>query len=104
MPRDVEVALFELLCAAILFSARIGAKQGVKAARAMFDQGWTTAEKLAASTWEERVRVLNQHGYARSPAATTRRIAISAEVSTITAAARARRRAARRARRSGRAP
>jgi endonuclease III len=58
-------ALFELLCAAILFSARIGAKQGVKAARALFDQGWTTAEKLAASTWEERVRVLNKHGYAR---------------------------------------
>jgi endonuclease III len=58
-------ALFELLCASILFSARIGAQQGVKAARAMFDQGWTTAEKLAASTWEERVRVLNQHGYAR---------------------------------------
>ncbi len=58
-------ALFELLCAAVLFSARIGAEQAVKAARAMFDQGWTTAEKLAAATWKERVRVLNQHGYAR---------------------------------------
>jgi endonuclease III len=58
-------ALFQLLCAAILFSARIGAGQAVKAARAMFDQGWTTAEKLAAATWKERVRVLNQHGYAR---------------------------------------
>ncbi|HZD68679.1 MAG TPA: hypothetical protein VFA45_07115 [Actinomycetes bacterium] len=58
-------ALFQLLCAAILFSARIGAPQGVKAARAMFDQGWTTAEKLAATSWDERVRVLNRHGYAR---------------------------------------
>jgi hypothetical protein len=58
-------ALFELLCAAILFSARIGAGQGVKAARAMIDQGWTTAEKLAATSWDERVRVLNENGYAR---------------------------------------
>jgi endonuclease III len=58
-------ALFELLCAAILFSARIGAEQAAKAARAMLDQGWTTARKLAATTWDQRVRVLNQHGYAR---------------------------------------
>ena len=58
-------ALFKLACAAILFSARIGAKQGVTAARALFDQGWTTAQKLTGSTWDERVRVLNQHGYAR---------------------------------------
>jgi endonuclease III len=65
LARGSPSALFELLCAAILFSARIGAQQGVKATRAMFDQGWTTAEKLAATSWDERVRVLNQHGYAR---------------------------------------
>jgi endonuclease III len=65
LTKDSPSALFELLCAAILFSARIGAEQAVKAAHAMFDQGWTTAEKLAAATWNERVRVLNQHGYAR---------------------------------------
>ncbi len=65
LSRGLPSALFRLLCAAILFSARIGAKQGVSAARALFDQGWTTADKLAATTWEERVRVLNRHGYAR---------------------------------------
>jgi hypothetical protein len=57
--------LFRLLVAAILFSARIGAGQAVKAARALTDEGWTTAEKLAATSWRKRVRVLNRHGYAR---------------------------------------
>jgi hypothetical protein len=58
-------ALFRLLVASILFSARIGAGQAVKAARALTEAGWTTAEKLAATSWRERARVLNQHGYAR---------------------------------------
>jgi hypothetical protein len=57
--------LFRLLVASILFSARIGAGQAVKAARALSDAGWTTADKLTATSWRERVRVLNRHGYAR---------------------------------------
>jgi hypothetical protein len=57
--------LFRLLVASILFSVRIGAGQAVKAARALTDAGWTTADKLAATAWRERVRVLNRHGYAR---------------------------------------
>ena len=57
--------LFRLLVASILFSARIGAGQAAKAARALTEAGWTTADKLAATSWRERVRVLNRHGYAR---------------------------------------
>jgi endonuclease III len=57
--------MFRLLVASILSSARIGAGQAARAARALTDEGWTTAEKLAATSWRERVRVLNQHGYAR---------------------------------------
>ena len=57
--------LFRLLVASILFSARIGAGQATKAARALTEAGWTTADKLAATSWRERVRVLNRHGYAR---------------------------------------
>jgi hypothetical protein len=57
--------LFRLLVASILFSARIGAGQAVQAAHALTDAGWTIAERLAATSWRERVRVLNQHGYAR---------------------------------------
>src|SRR6266536_2400960 len=65
LARGTPSALVKLLVAAILFSARIGAKQGVRAAGALFEQGWTTAGKLAGSTWEERVRVLDRSGYAR---------------------------------------
>ena len=48
----------------ILFSARIGAGQAIKAARALTDVGWITADKLAATSWKERVQALNRHGYA----------------------------------------
>jgi hypothetical protein len=65
LARETPSALFKLLVAAILFSARIGAKQGSKAAMALYREGWTTARKLAGSTWEQRVRVLNRNGYAR---------------------------------------
>ena len=63
--------LFRLLVASILFSARIGAGQAVKAARVLTEEGWRTAEKLAATSWRERVRVLNRHGYARYDERTT---------------------------------
>jgi endonuclease III len=65
LARETPSALFKLLVGSILFSARIGAKQGTRAARALFSEGWTTASKLAGATWEERVRVLNRNGYAR---------------------------------------
>ncbi|MCD7060308.1 hypothetical protein [Pelagibacterium xiamenense] len=64
--------LFRWLCAAILFSARIGAEQAVKAARALADDGLTTPEKMAAASWEHRVRILNEHGYARYDESTSR--------------------------------
>jgi endonuclease III len=63
--RNTPSALFRLLCAALLFSARIRASVAANAARALADHGWTTPEKLAASTWEDRTRVLNGAGYAR---------------------------------------
>ena len=52
-------------------SARIGAGQAVKAAHALTEAGWTTADNLAATSWRERVRVLNRHGYARYDERTT---------------------------------
>ena len=63
--RNTPSALFRLLCAALLFSARIRASVAANAARAIADHGWTTPGKLAASTWEDRTRVLNGAGYAR---------------------------------------
>jgi hypothetical protein len=57
--------LFRLLCAALLFSTRIRAQVAVAAARALAEQGWTTAEKLAGASWQARARTLNEAGYAR---------------------------------------
>jgi endonuclease III len=64
--------LFRLLVASILFSARIGHRIAFAAARALTDQGWTTAQKLGGATWAQRVRVLNRAGYARYDESTSR--------------------------------
>jgi hypothetical protein len=64
--------LFQLLCAATLMSARISAESAVQAMKALINAGWITADKMAETTWEERVRVLNENGYARYDEKTSR--------------------------------
>jgi hypothetical protein len=63
--RNAPAPLFQLLVAAILFSARIRTTRAVRAARAVLDAGWTTPRRLADAGWERRVGVLNRSGYAR---------------------------------------
>ena len=63
--RNTPSPLFRLLCLAMLTSAPVQADIAMRAARAMADAGWTTPDKLAASTWSQRVEVLNGAGYAR---------------------------------------
>ena len=65
LERATPSPLFRLLCASILFSARIDAGIASEAAKALRRRGWTTAEKLAQSTWEQRVKALNEAGYTR---------------------------------------
>jgi len=65
-------ALFRLLCAALLLSARISADLAVAAARALAEAGWTTPRKLADATWAQRTKVLNRAGYARYDERTSR--------------------------------
>ncbi|MFW5816868.1 MAG: endonuclease, partial [Wenzhouxiangella sp.] len=62
---NTPAALFQALCLALLFSARISADLAVRAMRALLDQGWTTPAKLAAAPWAKRVQTLNEAGYAR---------------------------------------
>ena len=64
--------LFRWLTASILLSARIGATQAMRAAKALADAGWTTPAKMAGATWDQRVRVLNANGYARYDESTSR--------------------------------
>lgn len=63
--KESPAALFQWLCAAILFSARISGDIAVEAARALRKAGWTTPKKMAASRWEDRAATLNRAGYAR---------------------------------------
>lgn len=58
-------ALFRLLVACLLFSARINARLALQAARALTHRGWTTPQKMVAAGWEERTRTLDESGYAR---------------------------------------
>jgi hypothetical protein len=62
---DGPSAWFRLLCAAMLSGARIRSSIALAAARGLAEAGWTSPEALAASSWEERVRVLDEAGYAR---------------------------------------
>ena len=72
--------LFRWLCASILLSARISAGLAMHAARALGDQGRTTAQKMAAATWEQRTRTLNEAGYARYDESTSRMLGDTAEL------------------------
>lgn len=78
--RNTPSPLFMLLCAALLYSARIRADAATHALKALFAQGWTIPKKLAASTWDERVKVLNAHGYARYDESTARMLGETAEL------------------------
>lgn len=71
--------LFRWLCASLLMSARISTALAVSAARALAEAGWTTAGHMAASTWQERVAVLNRSGYARYDESTARMLGETVE-------------------------
>ncbi|HLS26251.1 MAG TPA: endonuclease [Beutenbergiaceae bacterium] len=63
--RNKPAALYQLLVLSMLLSARISADIAVRAARALFDAGFTTAEKMSDATWQQRVDALGEGGYRR---------------------------------------
>lgn len=72
--KDTPAPLYQWLIASLMFSTRIAADQAKSAALALFDQGWRTPQRMVATTWNERVRVLNRSGYARYDESTARYI------------------------------
>lgn len=58
-------SLFQLLCASVLFSARIDAKIATEAFKNLKRRGWRSARSLAGSSWEDRVDALHDAGYTR---------------------------------------
>jgi endonuclease III len=77
VPADTAEAMFRLLVFATLASARIRTAAAVEASNALFAKGWTSPRALAETTWEQRVQVLNQNGYARYDESTARVLADS---------------------------
>lgn len=71
--------LFRWLCAALLLSARISHDTALNAAQALADAGLTTAAQMVKSSWEDRVAVLNNAGYARYDESTARMLGETAE-------------------------
>jgi len=77
---NTPAPLFQALCLALLFSARIKADLAVEAMRALLDKGWTTAGKMASAKWEDRVEALNKAGYARFDEKTSTMLGDAAEL------------------------
>lgn len=69
---DTPAPLFQLLVLATLLSARISAGLAVRGMQALLDDGLTTVDKMAEASWEHRVKVLNESGYARYDESTSR--------------------------------
>jgi hypothetical protein len=63
--RNTPSVLFRLLCLSLLQSARINSDISMRAAKGLAKRGWRTAERMASSTWKQRVDVLNEAGYTR---------------------------------------
>lgn len=80
LTKDTPSVLFRWLCAAVMMSARISSDNAMRGAKALAEAGWTTADHMANSTWKERVKVLNEHGYARYDESTARMLGEDAEI------------------------
>jgi hypothetical protein len=63
--KGTPTELYRLLCASTLLSARMATPISVEAARTLARRGWRSPRKLAESTWEQRVKALNEAGYTR---------------------------------------
>jgi endonuclease III len=67
-------ALFCWFLAALLFSTRISHSIALRSARVLLARGWTTPEKLARTTWQERATALDEGGYVRYDERTSTRL------------------------------
>lgn len=63
--KDTPAPLFQLLVLALMLSARIAADKAVSATRSLFESGFTTAEKMAEASWQQRVDAITWSGYKR---------------------------------------
>ncbi len=77
---DRPAPLFQLLTLSVLLSARIRADVAVAAARELFAAGFTTAQKMAAASWQDRVDALGRGHYRRYDERTSTMLGDGAEL------------------------
>lgn len=63
--KNTPSPLFRLLCLSLLQSARIDSEVAMRASKGLAKRRWNTAGAMLGSTWQQRVDVLNEAGYAR---------------------------------------
>lgn len=63
--RNTPSEWFKLLVYVLLSSRRIGKQLALRATQEVFKEGWITAERLARTSWEQRVEVLDRAHYVR---------------------------------------
>lgn len=80
LERETPSNLYQALNLSLLLSARMSSDISVAAARSLKKEGWTTAKKLADSTWRQRVKALNRAGYTRYQERTATMLADTAEL------------------------
>jgi len=77
---DSADAAFRVLVLSLLLSARIRAAVAVRATAELIGVGWGDPRSLAASTWQERVDVLDRAGYSRYDERTARQLGECADI------------------------
>lgn len=78
--KNTPAPLFQLLCAAMLYSARIPARNATTAIRALIDAGLTTPKKMVEASWQDRVDVITWHGYKRYDESAARMLGETAQL------------------------
>lgn len=63
--RNTPSEWFKLLVYVLLSSRRIGKQLSMRATREVFKAGWITPDRMAKTTWEQRVEVLDRARYVR---------------------------------------
>ncbi|GAC66487.1 hypothetical protein [Gordonia soli] len=77
--KNTPAPLFRLLVLTSLLSARISADIAVAAARELFAAGYRTPEKMAESTWQDRVDALGRGHYVRYDESTATQLGETAQ-------------------------
>src|SRR5690606_14478489 len=63
--RKTPSGWLKLLVYVLLSSRRSGNNLSLRATREIFEEGWTTPRRMAKTTWEQRVEVLDRAHYVR---------------------------------------